>query len=318
MEHSGLDREVESGQAADVEDQLVDAIISEVVHDEVVSTNLNVNSPVVEVAVAVLEVLGQGRSHGDSPGAVVAEEPTVSEGEVIMRKQVICLDSDDDVPEKCVELDVRVKVRDRVPQRVRGTFADYMTEDSKDKDYAMPGYNKVKLNFVDDPHPVLGGRSDKGKAPDGKDKVYFAPFVDKYLAEVLEDVRLNFAQLYKSYDYHKMFAYLFTPAFCATVKVKHVLHAASLKKMRKRLTMFEAPKYRERRGHFQVSLAAQAGSVVDSTLEIIDMNLVPESPRREVHVRVAEVSNPHTTRECVKTKIKPRQISWNQQRLNLT
>ena len=61
MENSGLDREVESGQAADVEDQLVDAIMSEDVHDEVVSTNLNVTSPVEEVVAAVLEILGQGR-----------------------------------------------------------------------------------------------------------------------------------------------------------------------------------------------------------------------------------------------------------------
>ena len=61
MENSGLDHEVESGQAADVEDQLVDAIMSEDVHDEVVSTNLNVTSPVEEVVAAVLEILGQGR-----------------------------------------------------------------------------------------------------------------------------------------------------------------------------------------------------------------------------------------------------------------
>lgn len=61
MENSSLDREVESGQAADVEDQLVDAIMSEDVHDEVVSTNLNVTSPVEEVVAAVLEILGQGR-----------------------------------------------------------------------------------------------------------------------------------------------------------------------------------------------------------------------------------------------------------------
>ena len=213
-----------------------------------------------------------------------------------MRKQVICLDSDDDVPEKCVELDVRVKVRDRVPQRVWGTFADYMTDDSEDEDYGMPGYNRVKLNFVDDPHPVLASRPDTGKEPDGKEKVHFAPFVDKFLAEVPENVRLNLAHLYQSYDYHKMFAYLSTLAFCEAVKVKHVFHAASLKKMRKRWIMFEAPKAREGRGQFPGSLAAQAGNVVDSTLEIINMDLMPESPRREVHVGAAESSSPYVGR----------------------
>ena len=284
MEHSSLEREVESGEVADVEDELVDVIMSEAAHDEGVSTDLNVSSPVEEVAAAVLEVLGQGRIHRDSPGVVVAEEPTASEAEVIMRKQVICLDSDDDMPEKCVELDVRVKVRDRVPHRVRGTFADYMTDDSEDEDYGMPGYNRVKLNFVDYPHPMLASRPDTGKESDGKEKVHFAPFVDKFLAEVPENVRLNLAHLYKSYDYHKMFAYLSTPAFCEAVKVKHVLHAASLKKMRKRWTAFEAPKHRGGRGQFPGSSAAQAGSVVESTMEIIDVSEVPDSPRRVVHV----------------------------------
>ena len=155
---------------------------------------------------------------------------------------------------------------------------------------------QIKLNFVDDPHPVLAGRPDTGKDPDGKDKVHFAPFVDKYLAEVPENVRLNLAKLYSSYDYHRMFAYLSTPAFCLAVKVKHVLHAASLKKMRKRWTMFEAPKYREGRGHFPRSSAAQAGNVVDSTLEIIDVSGVPQSPRRVVHVGAAESSSPHVGR----------------------
>ena len=155
MENSGLDREVESGQVADVADQLVDVIMSEAAHDDIASADLNVSSPVEEVAAAVLEVFGQGRGQRDSPGAVVAEEPTVSEAEVIMRKQVICLDSDDDMPDKVEELDVRVKVRDRVPHRVRGTFADYMTDDSEDEDYGMPGYNRVKLSFVEHPHPVL-------------------------------------------------------------------------------------------------------------------------------------------------------------------
>ena len=293
VEHSSLDREDESGQVADVEDELVDAIISEAAHDEVVSTDLNVSSPVEEVAAAVLEVLGQGRSQRDSTDVAVAEEPTSSEVEVVMRKQVICLDSDDEEPEKCVELDVRVKVRDRVPHRVRGTFADYMTDDSEDEGYGEPGYNRIKLNFVDDPLPVLASRPDTGKETDLKEKVHFAPFVDKYLSEVPENVRLNLAHLYKSYDWHKMFAYLSTPAFCEAVKVKHILHAASLKKMRKRWSMFDSPKQHEGRRQFPGSSAAQAGSVVDSTLEIIDMDLVPESPRREVHVGAAESSSPH-------------------------
>ena len=73
-----------------------------------------------------------------------------------------------------------------------------------------------------------------GKESDGKDKLHFAPFVDKYLVDVPENVRLNLAHLYKSYDYHKMFAYLSTPAFCEALKVKHILYAVALKKMRKR------------------------------------------------------------------------------------
>jgi hypothetical protein len=112
--------------------------------------------------------------------------------------------------------------------------------------------------------------------------------VDKYLAEVPENVRLNLAHMYKSYDYHKMFAYLSTPAFCEAVKVKHILHVASLKKMRKRWKAFEAPQKRQGRGQFQGSTGAQAESVVDSTLEIIDMSGVQESPNREVHVGAAK------------------------------
>ena len=103
--------------------------------------------------------------------------------------------------------------------------------------------------------------------------------MDKYLSEFPENVQLNLAHLYKSYDHHKMFAYLSTPAFCEAVKVKHVLHAASLKKMRKRWIEFEAPKHREGRGQFPGSSAAQAGNVVDSTLEIIDVSGQPESPK---------------------------------------
>ena len=88
----------------------------------------------------------------DSLPVVVAEEPSVAEPsnevEVIIRTEVICLDSDDDMPERCVELDVRVKVRDRVPCRVRGTFADYITNDSEVEDYGTHGYNVIKLNLV--------------------------------------------------------------------------------------------------------------------------------------------------------------------------
>jgi hypothetical protein len=66
-----------------------------------------------------------------------------------------------------------------------------MTDDSEDEDYGKLGYNRVKLNFVDDPHPVFAGRpqpvaSKKGKELDEKDKVHFAPFVDKYLSDVPE------------------------------------------------------------------------------------------------------------------------------------
>ena len=155
----------------------------------------------------------------------------------------------------------------------------------------------MKLNFVHDPHPVFARRPqpsaqemDKGK--DEKDKVHFAPFVDKYLSEVPENVRLNLAHMFKSYDYHKMFAYLSTPTFCEAVKVKHILHAASLKKMRKRWTSFEAPRERHGRDHYPGSSAAQAQSVVDSTLEIIDVSGVQESPSREVNVGGAESSSP--------------------------
>ena len=174
----------------------------------------------------------------DSLPVVVAEEPSVAEPsnevEVIIRTEVICLDSDDDMPERCVELDVRVKVRDRVPCRVRGTFADYITNDSEVEDYGTHGYNVIKLNLVMTHTRCLES--------DGKDKVHFAPFVDKYLVEVPENVRLNLAHLYKSYDYHKMFAYLSTPTFCEALKVKHSLHAASLKTTRKRWMGFKIPK----------------------------------------------------------------------------
>ena len=124
--------------------------------------------------------------------------------------------------------------------------------------------------------------------------------------EVPENVRLNLAHLYKSYDYHKMFAYLSTPAFCAAVKVKHILHVASLKKMRKRWIEFEALKHREGRGQFPGSSSAQAGSVVEYTLEIIDVNGVPKSPRREIHVAAAESSSPHVGRIAEAQPASPR------------
>ena len=261
---------------------------------------LNVSSPVEDVAVALTEVLGQGRSTVQPTATIVEEDRGATspsqEDEVVIRTEVICLDSDDDVPERRVELDVRVKVKDRVPYRVRGTFADYMTDDSEDEDYGKEGYSRVKLNFVDDPHPVFAGRPPQvagEKESDEKDKVHFAPFVDKYLSEVPENVRLNLAHMYKSYDYHKMFAFLSTPAFCDAVKVKHILHAASLQKMRKRWRAFEAPRERQGRSQYSGSMAAQAQSVVDSTLEIIDVSGVQESPSRDVHVGAAKSSSPH-------------------------
>lgn len=61
--------------------------------------------------------------------------------------------------------------------------------------------------------------------------------------------------------------------------------------MRKRWTQFEIPKERPPRG--QASTTLQAESVVDSTLEIIDVSGGEESPRREVHVAAAESSSPH-------------------------
>ena len=277
---------------------------SDYVHAAGGGVELNVSSPVEEVAAAVLEVMEQGRSNVEAGAVVVEEEPAAAspsrDEEVVIRTEVICLDSDDDVPEKRVQLDVRVKVKDRVPYRVRGTFADYITDDSEDEDFGKVGYSRVKLDFVNDPHPVFAARSQpstpdkvKGKESDEKDKVHFAPFVDKYLSEVPENVRLNLAHMYKSYDYHKMFAYLSTPAFCKAVKVKHILHAASLKKMRKRWTAFEAPRERHGREHYPGSTAAQAHSVVDSTLEIIDISGVQESPSRDANVGVPETSSAH-------------------------
>jgi len=282
----------------DTQTQSVEPLPAGIERSDEARDELNMSSPVEEVAAAVLEVLGQGRSDVEPSTAVVEEEPAAAspskDGEVVIRTEVICLDSDDDVPDRRVELDVRVKVKDRVPYRVRGTFADYMTDDSEDEDYGKPGYSRVKLNFIDDPHPVFAGRpqavgSAKGKESDEKDKVHFAPFVDKYLSDVPEHVRLNLAHMYKSYDYHKMFAYLTTPEFCAAVKVKHILHAASLKKMRKRWTAFEVPPGR----HGRDQTAAQAQSVVDSTLEIIDISGVHDSPSREPNVGAAESSSPH-------------------------
>ena len=123
-EHSGIDREVQSAPREEVEHVAPDASMSGVVHVEAPCLDLNVSSPVEEVAAAVLEV-GQGRSQRSSPTVVVADEPALeaptNEAEVVVRTEVICLDSDDDMPERCVQLDVRVKVKDPAPRRVRGT-----------------------------------------------------------------------------------------------------------------------------------------------------------------------------------------------------
>ena len=87
---------------------------------------------------------------------------------------------------------MRVKVKDQVPYRVRGTFVDYMTDNSEDEHYGKFGYSRVKLNFVGDLHQIFARRSpsnasnkDTRKESVENDKVYFAPFVDKYLSEVL-------------------------------------------------------------------------------------------------------------------------------------
>ena len=161
MEHSGLDCEIESGQVA------LDTIMSEPAVVEGTCIDLNVSSHVEEVATVVLEVLGQGRSNRDPPAVVVVEEPSIAEpsneAEVVVRTEIICLDSDDDLHERCVELDVRVKVRDPVPRRVRETFADYITDDSEDEDYGTPGYNRKKLYFIDNPHPLFAARPDTSK-----------------------------------------------------------------------------------------------------------------------------------------------------------
>ena len=77
MEYSGLDREVESSRATDVDDELADIIMFEAENVEGTSIDLNVSSHVEEVVGVVLEVLGQGRSSQDYPAVVVAEEPSV-------------------------------------------------------------------------------------------------------------------------------------------------------------------------------------------------------------------------------------------------
>lgn len=94
--------------------------------------------------------------------------------------------------------------------------------------------------------------------------------MDKYLSEVTENIRLNMAHMYKC-DYYKMFVYISTPTFCETVKVKHIFHAASTQKTRRRWKFFGARKERQGRGRFQGSAAPQVESVVNSTLEIIDI-----------------------------------------------
>ena len=101
--------------------------------------DLNVSSHVEEVAAAIHKVLGQGKSNVEPFAGVVEEEPTTAspskEAEVVIQTEVICLGSDDDVPERRVELDVRVKVKNRLPYRVCRTFADYMMDESEDEDY---------------------------------------------------------------------------------------------------------------------------------------------------------------------------------------
>ena len=104
-----------------------------------------------------------------------------------------------------------------------------MTNDSVDENYGKPEYNRMKLNFIDDLYPFFVGRPPPNALD--RDKVHFAPFVNKYLSEVLENVRLNLTHMYKSYDYHKIFFYFSTSAFCEAIKVEHILHAASLQKM---------------------------------------------------------------------------------------
>ena len=138
MEHSNLDGEVECGQIhegvegcaiqlaedasisdlQDVEDVPPNARMYEVVHVEGTNNDLNVSSPVEEVAAAVLEVLGQGRSHLDFTGIVMAEDCTVAppcnEAQVVIRTEVICLDSDDDMPERCGEIEFHIKFGGRL------------------------------------------------------------------------------------------------------------------------------------------------------------------------------------------------------------
>ena len=63
-------------------------------------------------------------------------------------------------------------------------------------------------------------------------------------------MQLNLTHMYKSYDYHKMFAYLFIPTFCKAVKVKHILHAALLQKIRKRWKAFKALREHHRRDQY--------------------------------------------------------------------
>ena len=70
-------------------------------------------------------------------------------------------------------------------------------------------------------------------------------------------------------------------------------HAASLQKMRKKWKAFEAPRECHGRDQYPGSMAAQTRSIVVSTVEIIDVSGVQESPSRDVHVGAVESSNPH-------------------------
>ena len=124
-----------------------------------------------------------------------------------------------------------------------------MTDNSDDEDYDKHGYNKLKLNFVDDPHPMFAWRpplkildKDNGWESDVKDEVHFAPFVDKYLSEVLKNVQLNMAHMCKLYDYHQMFAYLSNPTFCKAVNTKHILHITSIQKNTKEVENISSSK----------------------------------------------------------------------------
>ena len=97
----GQDENVSDIPVIVTQSQNVEGLPADSVHDDEGRVDLNVSSPVEEVVVAVLEVLGQGRPNVDPIGAGVEEEeiPDVSpsnEQEVVIRTEVICLDSEDE------------------------------------------------------------------------------------------------------------------------------------------------------------------------------------------------------------------------------